>query len=87
MLQLLWVKTYQKQLRADLYRGLADAVVNGETDVVSTGKIVILPSSFTGGHRYMIGNYQDVMAICVQLFAFSWVPTVIYHIHLQPSLS
>lgn len=48
------MKTRQNQLRVDLYRGLADKVVNVEIDAVSTGRRVILPSSFTGGPRYMI---------------------------------
>lgn len=62
--RLLWYKTHQKELRADLYQGLADAVVRGETDAQYTGKRIVLPSSFTGGARYMMGNYQDAMAIC-----------------------
>ncbi|XP_060668436.1 uncharacterized protein LOC132799352 [Ziziphus jujuba] len=47
-----------------MYRGLAEAILRGETDASSQGKRVILPSSFTGGARYMIQNYQDAMAIC-----------------------
>lgn len=62
--RLLWVQTHQKKLRADLYTGLSDAVLNGETHGSSTGKRIVLPSSFTGGPRYMMGNYQDAMAIC-----------------------
>lgn len=62
--RLLWVRTHQRELRADLYQGLSDAVINGETEVSSTGKRVVLPSSFTGGARYMMGNYLDAMAIC-----------------------
>ncbi|KAL0319969.1 UNVERIFIED_CONTAM: hypothetical protein Sradi_5258400 [Sesamum radiatum] len=30
----------------------------------SVGKRFVLPSSFTGGPRYMVQNYQDAMAIC-----------------------
>nr|CAD1824599.1 unnamed protein product [Ananas comosus var. bracteatus] len=33
-------------------------------DASSLGKRTILPSSFTGGARYMIQNYQDAMVIC-----------------------
>lgn len=36
--RLLWVRTHQKDLRVDLYQGLTDAVINGETDASSTGK-------------------------------------------------
>ena len=38
-------------------------MLKGDVEGSSTGKI-ILPSSFTGGPRYMINNYQDAMAIC-----------------------
>ncbi|KAI9114612.1 hypothetical protein K1719_014310 [Acacia pycnantha] len=59
-----YIKKHQKELRVDLYSGLSDAVTRGEMDPLSTGRRVILPSSFTGGARYMIQNYQDAMAIC-----------------------
>ncbi|KAI9108260.1 hypothetical protein K1719_020743 [Acacia pycnantha] len=62
--RLLWVRTHQKELRVDLYQGLADAVLSGETNGATIGKRIILPSSFTGGARYMLQTYQDAMAIC-----------------------
>ncbi|KAL3646403.1 hypothetical protein CASFOL_011583 [Castilleja foliolosa] len=54
----------QKKFRCDIYRGLADAVMSGDNDPKSRGKRIILPSTFTGGARFMIQNYQDAMAIC-----------------------
>ncbi|XP_028797692.1 uncharacterized protein LOC114753197 [Neltuma alba] len=62
--RLLWVRTHQKELRVDLYQGLTDALLSGERNAASTGKRIVLPSSFTGGARYMLGNYQDAMALC-----------------------
>ncbi|XP_028767101.1 uncharacterized protein LOC114724813 [Neltuma alba] len=62
--RLLWVRTHQKELRADLYQGLSDAVLSGERNASHTGKRIILPSTFTGGARYMLQNYQDAMALC-----------------------
>ncbi|XP_054782778.1 uncharacterized protein LOC129290098 [Prosopis cineraria] len=62
--RLLWVRTHQKELRVDLYQGLSDALINGERNASATGRRIILPSSFTGGARYMLQNYQDAMAIC-----------------------
>ncbi|XP_058783041.1 uncharacterized protein LOC131657689 [Vicia villosa] len=59
-----WVKTHQKELRADMYSCLTDAVLNGETNPSTSGRRIVLPSSFTGGARYMLHNYQDAMAIC-----------------------
>ena len=62
--RLAFIKYNQKQLRVELYSGLEDALLRGEHDGSSCGKRIILPSSFTGGPRYMIQNYQDAMAIC-----------------------
>ncbi|XP_028807349.1 uncharacterized protein LOC114762065 [Neltuma alba] len=47
-----------------MYRGLTDAILLGEREAAAQGKRIILPSSFTGGPRYIMGNYQDPMAIC-----------------------
>ncbi|XP_057790213.1 uncharacterized protein LOC131007083, partial [Salvia miltiorrhiza] len=62
--RLSYVRRNQKKLRAEMYKGLSDALIRGENDPTMHGKRVILPSSFTGGARYMIQNYQDAMAIC-----------------------
>ncbi|XP_028791347.1 uncharacterized protein LOC114747221 [Neltuma alba] len=43
-----YIRRHQRELRVDLYKGLADAVTRGETDPSNTGKRIILPSSFTG---------------------------------------
>ncbi|XP_072090532.1 uncharacterized protein [Arachis hypogaea] len=47
-----------------MYKGLSEAVLSGKTRPASREKRIILPSSFTGGPRYMIQNSQDAMAIC-----------------------
>ncbi|XP_042059505.1 uncharacterized protein LOC121804017 [Salvia splendens] len=62
--RLTFVRTHQKRFRAELYSGLAEVVLRGETDGSRHGKRIILPSSFVGGARYMVQNYQDAMAIC-----------------------
>jgi len=62
--RLSFIRNNQKQLRAEIYKGLSDAIIPGERDPTKHGRRVILPSSFTGGARYMIQNYQDAMAIC-----------------------
>uniref|UniRef100_A0A6N2NFB7 ATP-dependent DNA helicase n=1 Tax=Salix viminalis TaxID=40686 RepID=A0A6N2NFB7_SALVM len=58
-----YIRMNQNDLRSDLYQNISEAVLKGDVEGSSTGKI-ILPSSFTGGPRYMINNYQDAMAIC-----------------------
>ncbi|XP_019086315.1 PREDICTED: uncharacterized protein LOC104720511 [Camelina sativa] len=39
-------------------------LLQGDSDAIKVGCRIILPSSFTGGPRYMAQNYQDAMAIC-----------------------
>jgi hypothetical protein len=62
--RLMWIRRKQRRLRIELYSGLKDAVMRGDTTPTSTGKRIVLPSNFTGSPRYMIENYQDAMAIC-----------------------
>ena len=59
-----FLRTHQSDLRADLYQGLEDAIVAGDTDASAVGRRFVLPSSFTGGPRNMMQHYQDAMAIC-----------------------
>ena len=63
--RLQYLRFNQSQLHADLYQGLADAVLasDGQVDGSQLGKKVILPSSFTGGPRYQHQLYQDAMGI------------------------
>ncbi|XP_057734594.1 uncharacterized protein LOC130950047 [Arachis stenosperma] len=62
--RLKYVYSKQKEFRAEIYKGLKDAILNGKTEASNIGKRIILPATFTGGPRYMIQNYQDAMAIC-----------------------
>ena len=39
-----YYRSHQKQLRAELYKGLIDAIFLGETEGASIGKRIILPS-------------------------------------------
>ncbi|XP_010527539.1 PREDICTED: uncharacterized protein LOC104804874 [Tarenaya hassleriana] len=62
--RLRYIRNNQTKLRADLYSNVCDFVTRGESDAKKLGKRIILPSSFSGSPRYMIGKYQDAMAIC-----------------------
>ena len=62
--RLLWYRSHQKTLRVDLYQGLSDTLSRGERNAAVLGRRIILPSSFTGGARYMMQNYLDAMAVC-----------------------
>ena len=62
--RLRYIRDHQNDFRIEILSGLMDAILGGDTDATTVGKRVILPSSFTGGPRYMAQNYQDAMAIC-----------------------
>ena len=63
--RLRWVELNQKTIRAELYSGLGDSVKKCEDlqDLDRMGKKVILPSTFTGGERYMHQQFLDSMAL------------------------
>ncbi|GJR13431.1 helicase, partial [Tanacetum coccineum] len=62
--RLKWTRNNQDTLRVDLYHNLWDAVTRGDTSAAGLGKRIVLPRTFTGSPRYMMQNYQDVMALC-----------------------
>ena len=54
----------QSSFRSKVLKGLEEALHRGETDSYTAGMRITLPTSFTGGMRYMFNNCQDAMAIC-----------------------
>ncbi|KAL3635911.1 hypothetical protein CASFOL_020458 [Castilleja foliolosa] len=54
----------QNIFRSEYVSGLYDALGKGDRSAHDIGKRVLLPSSFTGGPRYMYSHYQDALAIC-----------------------
>lgn len=62
--RLRYIRFNQAKLRVDQYKGLHECLVRGETNAAATGQRIILPSSFTGGPRYMFNNCKDAFAIC-----------------------
>ncbi|XP_076952024.1 uncharacterized protein LOC143625625 [Bidens hawaiensis] len=59
---------YRFQERSDTYENLRNIHSAGTSDVSAAGQRIFLPSSFTGGARYMMQNYLDAMTICRWLF-------------------
>ncbi|GKE90141.1 putative DNA helicase, partial [Tanacetum coccineum] len=59
-----WYKQNQHMIRSELYNGLHDRITNEEKNAKFLGRKNVLPSTFTGGPRHMIQQYQDAMAIC-----------------------
>ncbi len=59
--RLQWVRSHQKEIRADKYKGLLDAV--NENDGVNAGQKVILPPTVTGSPRWYAESFQNAMAL------------------------
>ncbi|XP_076943263.1 uncharacterized protein LOC143613447 [Bidens hawaiensis] len=59
-----FIRGKQSELRSDTYESLQNHKTAGNSNVSTLGQRVILPSSFTGGSRYMIQNYLDAMCLC-----------------------
>ncbi|KAL3627397.1 hypothetical protein CASFOL_028760 [Castilleja foliolosa] len=59
-----FVNANQNLFRSEFVAGLYDALARGDNNAHDIGKRVFLPSSFTGGPRYMYKHYQDALAIC-----------------------
>ena len=59
--RLCFLRREQTKLRAEQYGELRDALLASDGDPRNIGKKVILPSSYTGGPRYMHERTQDAM--------------------------
>nr|KAJ0213589.1 hypothetical protein LSAT_V11C400192910 [Lactuca sativa] len=62
--RLYYIRRQQHVLRCDSYENLCNQKAQGTTNISNIGQRVILPSSFTGGARYMLQNYLDAMSLC-----------------------
>jgi hypothetical protein len=58
-----WLRKNQDKIRADVYNGLTDTLIRQDVSAGDLGRRFILPSSFTGGDRFMQQLFQDSMAI------------------------
>jgi hypothetical protein len=68
--KLTWVKCNQDVLRADVYKGVADAVYNGDSDAKAVGKRIVLPSSFNVRTKHGVYSWQvcyPVRQVCHDL--------------------
>lgn len=57
-----YIRHHQKDIRACLYSGLTDAI-DRDMDLNNVGQRFILPSSYTGGPRYMKQCLQDSLVL------------------------
>ena len=60
--RLQFLRREQTALRADCHQDLRDAILDGDGDPNNIGHRIILPSTFTGGPRYMHERQQDAMS-------------------------
>jgi hypothetical protein len=51
--RLFYIRNNQGPLRAAIYGGVADAIANNDANINNLGRLIVLPSSFIGGHRHM----------------------------------
>ncbi len=61
--RLQWVRLNQTTLRADQYKGMADAMQQDGANSTNFGRMVVLPTTFVGSPRHMNQLYQDSMAL------------------------
>ncbi|XP_021985604.1 uncharacterized protein LOC110881748 [Helianthus annuus] len=78
-----YIRFQQKNLRSDTYESLRKLRNNGQQDISNVGTPLILPSSFTGGARYMMQNYLDAMALC-KWFGY---PDFFYNHYMQSEVA
>jgi len=57
-----YLRFHQSELRGALYQGLSDAI-DTNSDMHNVGQRIVLPSSYTGGPRYMKQCLQDALAL------------------------
>ncbi|KAL7609621.1 uncharacterized protein LOC111881040 [Lactuca sativa] len=62
--RLYYIHRQQHVLRCESYGNLRNQKAQETIDISIVGQRVILPSSFTGGVRYMLQNYLDAMSLC-----------------------
>uniref|UniRef100_A0A915E5Z2 Helitron helicase-like domain-containing protein n=1 Tax=Ditylenchus dipsaci TaxID=166011 RepID=A0A915E5Z2_9BILA len=63
--RLLFIRLNQNKIKATSYSGLQDYLNNTKEQLgASIGRQIVLPSTYTGGPRYMLNGYNDAMCIC-----------------------
>ncbi|XP_016192222.1 uncharacterized protein LOC107633101 [Arachis ipaensis] len=60
------IRMKQSTIRGEVLQGIEEAMRRGDDEASSIGTRVILPSSFTGGRRYMFKHCQDAMRFIEQ---------------------
>ena len=61
---LFWVRSHQKEIKAELYCDLMEAKHRYEFSLA--GRYIVLPHTHVGSPRFYYGEYQDGMARCLE---------------------
>lgn len=61
--RLKWYRDHQKEIRADLYKGVVDAITVEEMRASAVGVRTVLPGTYPGGDRDMKRRHMVAMAI------------------------
>lgn len=79
-----WLERNQSKIRADVYNGLANAMLRDSVNAADFGKRFILPSSYSGGARNMQRLFQDSMTIvrffCKSTLFMTFTASFFYHV-------
>ena len=75
--RLRWYRDNQTKIRADLFRGVSDALASGDGDMSRLGRRVVLGSQFIGGPRHLQQLYQGHIFI-----NFLWLLSTVLHYFL-----
>ena len=78
-----FIRFNQTKLRAEECIHLKDAI-RDDKDTSEIGQLIILPSSFTGGMRYMHERTQDAIH---DIRTLPWSPRSLHHLHLQSKVA
>ncbi|XP_035842029.1 uncharacterized protein LOC110923677 [Helianthus annuus] len=62
--RLFYIRRQQTHLRSETVQNIQNASNAGKKDMSKIGTRIFIPSSFTGGSRYMMQNYLDAMSLC-----------------------
>ena len=73
--RLTWYQNHQGRLRTELYSGIKDVINVGDVNAQLVSQRYILPSSFTGGPRYIMQHYQDAITICRAMWPLDFFMT------------
>uniref|UniRef100_A0A8I6XX36 ATP-dependent DNA helicase n=1 Tax=Hordeum vulgare subsp. vulgare TaxID=112509 RepID=A0A8I6XX36_HORVV len=61
--RLRWYRKNQTKIRADLYKGVVDAITSGETRASAVGVRIVLPGMYPSSNRDMKRRHMDAMSI------------------------